>query len=129
MVQAEAVLRNDMVAREQAKAAMVRIKNFVVYGEALDDLTTALVQGDEDGAKIKASSALLGEGGVPDLIDWVNQHIPSGRFSTADDIASWRSHEGLSRATDDQRMWFFMLSNYWSPRRLGDKLKPNAIQA
>ena len=119
----------DRQAREECKNALARIRDFVLYGTPLDEFTSALVQGDYRRAGEITPSPIRARDALPDLIEWVTDHIPQGRFTGADSIAQWRAHDGLSAAGDTERMWFYMLSPYWSPKRLGDKLKANQIHA
>ncbi|RYD67415.1 MAG: hypothetical protein EOP84_30530 [Verrucomicrobiaceae bacterium] len=52
-----------------------------------------------------------------EIVAWVDSHIPRGAFAHADDIAAWKAHKGLEGASGETRMWFWMASDWWKPRR------------
>lgn len=105
-------------AQAVCKAVMVKIRNFVLYGHSIDAFVTSLLRRDEPQAQIEAHPALLREGALPDLYDFVDKHIPAGMFATADEMQRWQTHEGLRFASDEQKMWFRMMSPWWRTKEV-----------
>jgi hypothetical protein len=104
-------------AQTICKTVMVQIRNFVLYGHSLDWFTVSLLRRDVTQAAEQAHPILLRENCIPDLIDFVEQHIPSGMFATQAEIELWNAHQGLTGASEEQKMWFWMVSSWWNPKK------------
>ncbi|RYD63437.1 MAG: hypothetical protein EOP83_12150 [Verrucomicrobiaceae bacterium] len=102
-------------ARNLCKTAMVDIRNFVLKGTPIDQFVMSLLRRDESRAMTLAHPTLLAEDCVEQLAEFVETHIPAGMFSTDDEIRSWSVHDGLNGATEQQRMWLWMMSSWWKP--------------
>jgi hypothetical protein len=96
---------------------MIEIRNFVLYGHSLDWFSVSLLRRDAEQARAQANPILLREGCIADLMDFVDQHIPTGMFSTQAEIDLWNAHQGLTGASEEQKMWFWMVSSWWNPKK------------
>lgn len=98
------------------KSAIIALRNFVQTGEPLDpgprDVLLRRYNGDT--TPLPYANHRI----IPEVRAWIDQHIPLGYFTTEAEIDAWTTHRGLADARHSDRIWFWMASDWWHPKRL-----------
>jgi hypothetical protein len=104
-------------ARAHCKEVIIAIRNFILGGTPIGQFEMSLLRRDEKRADVLAHPTLRAEGCVEQLIEFVDTHIPAGMFSIDSEIKLWSAHNGLKGATEQQKMWLWMMSSWWKPTK------------
>ena len=97
------------------KDSITSIRNFIKLGLHPGSFGVALILRDRALAHEKAHAILRGTEAVDEMVEWVEENIPSSMFRTVEEIDQWCIHRGLRDAPPNAQMHLYLMSDWWKP--------------
>jgi hypothetical protein len=110
--------RQTRSAIKASKKAMEEIDGFIMEGKPLRPFAEAILLGDAERAYKLAPQTMIRHNLIPELSTWASSILPPNFFLDGHPaIRAWMKQKGFEGASDAIKVWLYMYSNHWDPKK------------